>query len=313
MDAARVRGPPPARMASVISAMAMRPVHATSFSRPSEPAFGITWVASVPSHCSSRLRVDAAEVDRHREVVLGVELGQVRVVAQHAAAPRACPAPRRRRRRRGRCRRSRSASGRRPNSDQTSVSTRSATPRASRSAWKAASALADLAPAPLPRSSAWLSWVSKSPSASTVTARIPSGSERSAGEHLEAVAEVALGVGDGARQRVVAVVVLLVGREDVRHALGQARGRVRGGRAGRRRAPGGDRRPGLHRAVEGVAPEAGDPELRVVGRGHRGHRRARRSAAPARARSPSTRPGAGCRASRRGRASGRASRGLVLR
>ena len=92
-----------------------------------------------PNHCSMQRAVDAAEVDVLALVAVGVEVGQVGPLADHLSGrPRADQ-------QRGPggavigSVRSRSARARRPNSDHTCTSTRSASPRASRSAWKAAS------------------------------------------------------------------------------------------------------------------------------------------------------------------------------
>ena len=106
--------------------------------------------------------VEAAEVRGRAQVVVGVELrrGQgtrrssapltwVPITKAAPPAPWSVPES--------------FSSGRRPNSDQTRVITRSASPRASRSAWKAAIESAVSLRGRRRSCSAWLSWVSKSP------------------------------------------------------------------------------------------------------------------------------------------------------
>src|SRR3954447_8230787 len=124
------------------------------------------------------------------------------------------------------------AIGRRPNSDQTNVSTRSATPRASRSAWNVASASPT---APRSRSSvaAWPSWVSNSPSASTVATRMPSGwASRPGSSFRRSGVSLAGGEAGGGRRRAGRGVVGAANRpQPLRDGVGQPRG------AGGRRGP----------------------------------------------------------------------------
>ena len=103
------------------------------------------------------------------------------------------PSGRRRRRRRGRCRSSRSAAARRPNSLQTSVSTRPAMPRRSRSAGtrRAPSAICF---APSCSGPCWSAWVSYEPGPVSAAVRIGKFGVEQRREPGEPAAEVAVRV-----------------------------------------------------------------------------------------------------------------------
>ena len=201
------------------------------------------------------------------------------------------------------------SSARRPNSDHTSMSTRSASPRASRSRWKASSESNV--------SCRFLRQRLRLVGVRVVGAGRAHGGGadgQAGGEHRgeagEPLRERVGGLRVGGGGRVGGLAVLAERRERVAHVAGE-RGGARGLRhrgvaragsarpmrvnAGTARSSAGPHAPGVQKPKSSGLPIGGD---RVAGGGQRRARAGRRA----------TRPGAGCRRRRRGRARGRASR-----
>ena len=166
------------------------------------------------------------------------------------------------------------SSPRRPNSDQTSVSTRSARPRASRSRWNASSVRA-VRSSPSASACGWSECVSYSPGAVSATQRSGSFAASIAASAGELAREAAVVVRVGHRAAEAVVGVLGERRELPAQAVGLRRPSRPGSGTGRARcAPS---RPSVASIRSSTSPQTPRrPERVLVGRGQRGDRHLRR-------------------------------------